>query len=147
MKIVNLIGFPLTVGVESPVVVPAGDFRAVAPQIGGGQALPPVEADGLGTLPVISVPQVSLDQCVLLPGGAPFPAPEQGVIYLAPLPVRDAAIRAGRVDVWGMGDRIDGADPSKGVKNLVAPVGYTPDGLRAPHPDGIGPVISGTPRY
>ena len=118
MKLVNLIGFDLSV---AGVTIPAGEYRAIAPQIQAAQSLPPVVFDGVGDLPVIRAVVVSLDQCVLQPGALPFPAAEEGTVYLATLPVREAAMRAGRTDVWGMGDRIDPKDLAAGVRNLVAP--------------------------
>lgn len=115
MKIVNLIGFTLTVG---GVEIPAGSHRAAAPQVSG--ATPePVDFEGYGTIPVARVEPVSLADCRLMPGGLSFPTPEEGVVYLAPIPVRLAAAAAGRTDVWGMGDRVSPSDPAAGVKCLV----------------------------
>lgn len=115
MKIVNLIGFDLTV---AGVSIPAGSHRAVAPQVSGADP-EDVVFDDYGALPVARVAAISLEECRLMPGGLSFPTPEEGVVYLAPIPVRLAAAAAGRTDVWGMGDRVSPSDPAAGVKCLV----------------------------
>ena len=115
MKVVNLTGFDLIVAGKT---IPAGNYRAVAPQLNGQEA-DPVHIDGIGEVPTVYGTEVNLEDCRLMPGDIPFPDPEDGVIYLAPIPVRLAAKRAGRTDVWGMGNRVVPRDPAKGVKNLV----------------------------
>jgi hypothetical protein len=123
MKIVNLIGFPLTIAPEgvTPITIPAGEWRAYAPQIGGAVPASPITVEGLGEIPTVYASVVTLDQCRIRKGQRefPFPGPLAGTIYLAPLPVRMAAIASGRVDVWGMGDLVDPERPEAGVRNLI----------------------------
>lgn len=116
MKLINLIGFALTVAGTS---IPAGTHRAVAPQISTAPEAELVEFEELGELPVIEPGEIAISDCTLEPGGLAFPGPEEDTIFLAPIPVRLAALRAGRTDVWGMGDRVDPRDPNAGVKNLA----------------------------
>lgn len=127
MKLVNLIGFSLTVAGK---LIPAGEYRAVAPNLNQSIQQGPVETcieiDGVGSIPVVQPAPASFTGCVIervvKDGSAPLPFPPavDGTIYVVPYPVRVAARAAGRIDVYGMGDAVDPADRSKGVKSLAA---------------------------
>ena len=112
----NLVGSPLTV---AGVVIPSEGVRALIP-------LPPTPAPltGLSTnygdIPVgVDFLAKATLADVVMSDGSTFPEARDSVILLAPLPVRNAALRAGRTDVWGMGDRVSPKDPDAGVKYLV----------------------------
>jgi hypothetical protein len=122
MKIVNLIGFPLTVGSDSTVSIPVGTHRAFAPTIYGGEA-EPIDVEGIGAIPTVYPADCTLNDCWIESladrSRLPFPSAVEGVIYLAPFPVKVLAQSEGRSDVWGMGDHRIPGKPSEGVKTLV----------------------------
>lgn len=126
MKLVNLIGFPLMVAGN---LIPAGEYRAVAPNLNQSIQQDPVEEidiEGIGSIPVVRPAPAAFSGChierVIKDGSDPLPFPPavDGTIYVVPYPVRTAAIAAGRTDVYGMGDAVDPADRTKGVKSLAA---------------------------
>lgn len=114
MKILNLIGFPLIVG---STVIPAGPGRASAPTITGTARV--IEFD-CGPILVSSSDPITLADCYVTIDGVrqPFPDAVADVVILAPMPVQQAAVAAGRTDVWGMGDRVSPTDPTQGVRSL-----------------------------
>ena len=110
----NLVGSPLTV---AGVVIPSDGVRAYIP-------VPYINLVGISTnygdIPagVDFLGNTTLKD-VVMSDGSTFPEARDSVIILAPLPVRNAALRSGRTDVWGMGDRVNPVDPNAGVKYLV----------------------------
>lgn len=110
----NLLGSPLTV---AGVVIPSDGVRAYIP-------VPYINLVGISTnygdLPVgVDFLAKATLADVVMSDGSEFPEARDSVIILAPLPVRNAALRSGRTDVWGMGDRVNPVDPNAGVKYLV----------------------------
>lgn len=115
LTIKNLIGFDLRV---AGVVIPGSGVRAVIPT---PQVPAPVSyvQTSYGDLPVgTDFMAMATLADVVMSDGSQFPDPVENVVILAPLPVRNAALRAGRTDVWGMGDRAS-QHISDGVKHLV----------------------------
>ena len=112
----NLIGFSLRV---AGVVIPAEGIRASIPVPSAPVPLTGISTN-YGDLPIgVDFLASATLKDVVMSDGSEFPEARDSVIILAPLPVRNAALRSGRTDVWGMGDRVSLTNPDAGVKYLV----------------------------